>query len=365
MVQVIRRTPQAPRKNKGQQFAEAFSNLAQAGTQHLYQKTEKAKKDAALSKYLGAEDVSDLDEKSQLEILKQAAKAKSRQQLFNNIEETQNGAQNFANDVNQIPLEVQTGQIPANEFYGTSPTQKVEDLKNQLDEFQYEGEEDYERPTKPKPIQIPPYKPPHSEQKIKSMQIISPQDAMIWQRENEAARKQYDNEVNRINSRNENQLNRQQRESHFNKEFGLKKKKTEQDEKKYREEKKEKTSKLDTALKSVKTMKNIRKKGNLGIFSKAKGILSSQVRKDRGKYVTLGNSLLSFASSIPVRNRLEFETLTGKINDPNITDAEALGVLESLEDIIKGSMNSYENDENLVENPNKKNASRPSVTDFM
>lgn len=104
----------------------------------------------------------------------------------------------------------------------------------------------------------------------------------------------------------------------------------------------EKIAPLKSAIGRVQEMKKIRAKGNLGRGSSIVGFFGGETAKDRGAYQTLGNSLIAYASTIPVRNRAEFETLTGKINDPDITDAEAEGVLNEMERIISDSLNEYQ-----------------------
>ena len=89
-------------------------------------------------------------------------------------------------------------------------------------------------------------------------------------------------------------------------------------------------------------MRNLRKKGNLGRASGLAGFFGGETSRDRGSYQTLGNSLISYASNIPIRNRQEFEKLAGHIGDPNITDEESMGILDALERIIQGSLNQYE-----------------------
>jgi hypothetical protein len=51
------------------------------------------------------------------------------------------------------------------------------------------------------------------------------------------------------------------------------------------------------------------------------------------------------------------------LNDPNITDESAAGVLDALETIIKGSMKAYDEDEEETSKPSKKTG--PKVEDFI
>jgi|ERR1700722_2304381 len=113
---------------------------------------------------------------------------------------------------------------------------------------------------------------------------------------------------------------------------------------------------LQGALNGVTEMRNIRKKGNLGRGSSVWGFFGGETAKDRGQYETIGNSLISYATSIPIRNRVEFEKLAGHLSDPSITDSEAEGILNGLESIITNSIQKYkgqfeeENQEGLDEN---------------
>lgn len=65
---------------------------------------------------------------------------------------------------------------------------------------------------------------------------------------------------------------------------------------------------------------------------------SSEGQKIRGEYEQAGKSLIQYASSIPIRNRLEFETLGEKLYDPNLTQEEAAGTYKAMEDIINDSL---------------------------
>ena len=93
------------------------------------------------------------------------------------------------------------------------------------------------------------------------------------------------------------------------------------------------------ALETIQEMRSIGKKGKLGAGS---GVLSSlfggQRAKDYGKYEQLGKSLISFASTIPIRNKAEFETLAKGLFDPSIRDSEREGILDGMEDLIRRSL---------------------------
>lgn len=120
--------------------------------------------------------------------------------------------------------------------------------------------------------------------------------------------------------------------------------------KKLREEKKGEITSLQGALSSVDEMMKIRRKGNLGLGTSFRELARGETSKDVGAYQTLGNSLISFASKIPVRNQKEFEKLTGNISDPYISDKEAEGILTRLKKIINDSMMEYEEEETPSQN---------------
>jgi len=122
----------------------------------------------------------------------------------------------------------------------------------------------------------------------------------------------------------------------------------------------EEVAPLQSALETVDRMRSIRKKGNLGIPSKFSKYFDETVRKDRGEYEQLGKSLIQYATNIPIRNRLEFETLADKLYDPNITDAEAKGVLDAMERIIKSSLSQYGQKDVIKE----KSIRRPPLKSF-
>lgn len=106
---------------------------------------------------------------------------------------------------------------------------------------------------------------------------------------------------------------------------------------------KENLEPLIGAKDALDQMKLLRKKGNLGRGSNVLGFFGGETAKDRGEYETLGNSLIQYATNIPIRNRIEFEKLAGHLSDPDITDSEAEGILNAMERIIDNSMKQYQN----------------------
>lgn len=99
---------------------------------------------------------------------------------------------------------------------------------------------------------------------------------------------------------------------------------------------------LGGALETVDRMRDIRANGRLGILSRGTQFFpgGEDTRKDRGEYAQLGKSLISYATNIPIRNKFEFEVLAKKLHDPNITDAEAEGVLDAMERILNNALSS-------------------------
>ncbi len=95
---------------------------------------------------------------------------------------------------------------------------------------------------------------------------------------------------------------------------------------------------LKSGLQTIKEMKDIGKKGNLGIGTGLRKVFSDEAAKDAGQYEQLGKSLIQLSTNIPIRNRQEFETLAHKLYDPSIRDAERDGVLTALENIINRSL---------------------------
>ncbi len=90
-------------------------------------------------------------------------------------------------------------------------------------------------------------------------------------------------------------------------------------------------------------------------------MFGGETAKHRGEYQTLGNSLISYASNIPIRNRQEFEKLAGHIGDPNITDAEAEGILDGLERIINNSLSGYQQKGSPSENTKNQRTSLQDI----
>lgn len=123
-------------------------------------------------------------------------------------------------------------------------------------------------------------------------------------------------------------------------------------------ERQENISPFEGALKTIEEMEKLGSRGNLGIGTSARSLISPQTRRDAAEYERLGKSLISYASNIPIRNRQEFETLAHDLYDPSISDDAREGILSAMKKIIKNSINSYSEIE-----PEKKE--RPPLTSFL
>jgi hypothetical protein len=117
---------------------------------------------------------------------------------------------------------------------------------------------------------------------------------------------------------------------------------------------------LEGAMDTLNRMKQLRKKGNLGIGSTISPF--GQTRKEAGEYEQLGKSLIQYATNIPIRNKVEFEVLAEQLYDPTITDAKAEGILNAMQRIIENSMKATGGSER--EQINQSQQKRPPLTAF-
>lgn len=99
---------------------------------------------------------------------------------------------------------------------------------------------------------------------------------------------------------------------------------------------KEKNLPFESAVDTINRMREIRKKGNLGIGTGMSPFASTQ--KDATEYSRLGKSLIALSSTINIRNQKEFEVLANELFDPSITDAKAEGLLNAMEHIVRSSI---------------------------
>lgn len=125
---------------------------------------------------------------------------------------------------------------------------------------------------------------------------------------------------------------------------------------------------LKGALETIDRMEKIGSKNNLGVGSSTYSAFDPETRKDIGEYEQLGKSLISYASTIPIRNRQEFETLSHDIFDSSLSDAKRAGILESMKRIIRNSIASYTNPNALESEEGgamQQPQERPPLTSFM
>ncbi len=94
----------------------------------------------------------------------------------------------------------------------------------------------------------------------------------------------------------------------------------------------------EAALKTVDRMREIRAEGRLGLASPVTKYFSGATRKNIGEYKRLGKSLIALASTIPIRNQKEFDVLSSDLFDTEITDDEAIGILDGMEKILRDSI---------------------------
>jgi len=129
------------------------------------------------------------------------------------------------------------------------------------------------------------------------------------------------------------------------------------------EEYNKKVEPLNAAMDRVNQMRKIRAEGRLGFGIGAKKMLRGKAAENAAEYEQLGKSLISFATNIPIRNRLEFETLAEKLYDPSLSDADAFGILNAMERIIQGVNRQVNVDYGAVP-PGEGEKQRPSLDSF-
>ncbi len=75
------------------------------------------------------------------------------------------------------------------------------------------------------------------------------------------------------------------------------------------------------------------------------------------------------ASSIPIRNQKEFETLSSQLYDPSLSDDAREGVLNAMERIIGNSLNQFQSGEETdisrgISSTQKPSKERPPLSSF-
>ena len=124
---------------------------------------------------------------------------------------------------------------------------------------------------------------------------------------------------------------------------------------KQQQELREKIAPFEAGLQTIKQMRQIGKAGNLGRGSSVLGFFGGQTAKDRAQYEQLGKSLISLASTIPIRNKSEFETLAHNLYDPSLPDDARDGILDAMENIIERNMSAFipQEEEKAITSANK------------
>jgi hypothetical protein len=117
---------------------------------------------------------------------------------------------------------------------------------------------------------------------------------------------------------------------------------------------KEKLASYSGAINTINKMEEIGKKGNLGVGTSFWQAIDPNARQDAGAYETLGKSLISFISDIPIRNKAEFEVMAHSLYDPSISDSKRQGILEGLKFRIEEAMKGYEDEEEFPLSKKKK-----------
>lgn len=129
----------------------------------------------------------------------------------------------------------------------------------------------------------------------------------------------------------------------------------------------EKVQPIIGAREVIQRMRDIGANGRLGRGSGIWGLLGGETSRDRGEYEQLGKSLISYATSIPIRNRIEFETLAEKLYDPSLPDKEREGVLDAMERILNNSLQSVQSEMGgqQPQQPQQAPQNRPPLESFM
>jgi len=100
----------------------------------------------------------------------------------------------------------------------------------------------------------------------------------------------------------------------------------------------EKIEPFRVGLGHVERMRAIGKKGNLGFGITARKLARGETSRDAAEYGQLGKALISLSTTIPIRNRLEFETLAGELIDPSLSDAARDGLLDAMDRVLQGGI---------------------------
>jgi hypothetical protein len=99
--------------------------------------------------------------------------------------------------------------------------------------------------------------------------------------------------------------------------------------------------KFVAGIDTIKKMRSLIEKGNLGRGSGIMSLFGGETARDSGQFEQLGISLIPLAAAgVPVRNQREFEKYSKIITDPTSPDEKLLGALQGLEDIFTNKISS-------------------------
>lgn len=93
------------------------------------------------------------------------------------------------------------------------------------------------------------------------------------------------------------------------------------------QQRQEKMLPFQAGLQTVQRMRDLGEIGHLGKGTSIQGFLNPEAAKANAEYQQLGKSLIQLASSIPIRNKVEFETLAEQLYDPSIRDSKRAGII--------------------------------------
>lgn len=128
----------------------------------------------------------------------------------------------------------------------------------------------------------------------------------------------------------------------------------------------EKKASLESAITTLDRMDELGKAGRLGIGSGIKGLVDSDTARDSAEYSRLGKSLIALSTTIPIRNRQEFEVLAHDLYDPTMRDASREGIIKAMRKIISDSLSNGGEDHSNSrgKDETKDSKGRPPLSSF-
>ena len=112
------------------------------------------------------------------------------------------------------------------------------------------------------------------------------------------------------------------------------------------------------------------KLGAIGQTPKLMSALSNEGRKVRSGYEQAGKELIQLASTLPIRNKAEFEVLAERLYDPTLPESAIEGILDEMEAHLKGALEGRELEDVYKEYSSSKQSTEPqkpkrSLSSFM